>query len=253
MKPLRIHLVQQTSPEWWQLRCGKATASSFDKIITAVKGERSKSGDKYCYELCADRAMPTANYFSKYGVSRGTPAMQHGQDFEAKARDWYAYETGNTVQQIGFVESECGLFGCSPDGVIGLAEIERLKGAEWPIIRGTVEGCLELKCPQLDTHFEYVRKKTLPNEYKVQVHGQLVVTGARYVDFVSYSPDTPKRFLVRVEPDDFTRKVEAALLEWLDLYRQIAVELAVELTPPAHDPETGEVYEAEPEYAEEPF
>ncbi len=65
---------------------------------------------------------------------------------------------------------------------------------------------------------EYICKGVLPDDYKAQVHGQLIVTGRDWVDFMSYFPGLPK-FLIRVEPDDFTDKLRSYLDRFWDMYQ----------------------------------
>jgi len=59
---------------------------------------------------------------------------------------------------------------------------------------------IEIKCPKLKTHINYIRKNELPNNYKWQVQGGLMVTGAKWCDFISYYPNT-KLFVFRVYTD----------------------------------------------------
>lgn len=200
---MKIHYCAQYSPAWWAVRNGYPTASDANRILTP-KGKKSAAWTTYISELCAallelPGSGPSA--FSENG-RMGNPAMQAGRDAEPEARKFYTLHTGNRVQQVGFVESSCKRYGCSPDGVIG------------------TEGGLELKCPMGKTHAAYVIKGGLPNEYRPQVHAQLVVTGWKWVDFMSYCPGQPP-VLVRVEPDDYTKLMAEALDEFHDRYVKI--------------------------------
>ena len=209
---MKIFDMVQTSPEWWEIRKGIPTASEFDKILTPAHGKRSASQLPYIASLIEDYLMPLPSYFSKYGVVRGAPAMVNGQATEPEARRWYSMETGLAVQQVGFCLHDSGLFGCSPDGLVGDA------------------GGLELKCPERRTQALYLLAGKLPHEYKCQVHGALVVSGRPWWDFLSYHPDFPQQLLVRVERDAFTDKLEDELDHFIERYLDAAKKLGVTLT-----------------------
>jgi hypothetical protein len=188
----------QKSPEWWDMRKDRPTASNFDRVMTPKQGKTGGPGsESYLSELSAavlrfDPGMMTESF--------ETPAMRQGADWEPEARRWYQYmHLGGSppVRQVGLCVTDCWRFACSPDGLVG------------------DDGGLELKCPQPATHASYLRKGGLPVEYKCQVHGCLVVTGRDWWDFVSYCPPFDP-LVVRVVPDEFTGKLAAALDEFHD-------------------------------------
>ncbi len=80
------------------------------------------------------------------------------------------------------------MFGGSPDAFVG------------------DDGGAEIKCPNATTHVGYIRAGVLPDNYKCQVHGYMVVTGRLWWDFFSYHPGL-RPFHLRVVSDDFTRKL----------------------------------------------
>lgn len=208
--------MKQYSDLWWQYRCGLPTASAFDKIITPSRGELSKSARGYMMELAAEvGGMHLPNFFTDRDNRPKSHAMAVGTDTEPQARAYYALERNVEVEEVGFCLSDCGRFGCSPDGYIAESEM----GA----------GGLELKCPEAKTHFGYCLDGGLPNDYKVQVHGQLVVTGWKWIDFMSHVPylKTGNTFLIRVYPDSFTLKVAAALDEFCKEYADVLESLGL--------------------------
>lgn len=225
---MKVYQMVQTSPDWWSIRRGKPTCSSLHKIIRASDGKLSKSRNKYIAELLAEAAMPDAAYFSTRGVWRGTQAMQDGKDSEGAARAWYAMETNLDVQQVGFLESDCGCWGGSPDGVLGLKQMS--KG------QATIEGGVEIKCCQLDTQFHVLLQGKLPLEYKTQIHGHLALSGAQFWDFVSYHPNA-RGFIIRVYPDSFTEQVQAAVEEFVGELTREAQRLGVMLGAAPVEPE----------------
>ncbi|HEX2656147.1 MAG TPA: YqaJ viral recombinase family protein [Polyangiaceae bacterium] len=173
----------QKSDAWYEARRGVPTCSAFDKIITAAKGEPSKSQEKLINELLAEALCPT------FGPGYQSADMDAGAQMEKEARAFYELDAGVTVREVGFILSDCGRFGGSPDGLVN------------------DDGGLELKCPSASVQISYIRDAVLPLEYKAQVHGYLVLTGRPWWDFESYYSELPA-FRVRVERDDFTAKLE---------------------------------------------
>lgn len=182
---MRIHNVSQLSQEWFELRRGKPSASNFGRIMTPKTGKLSASADEYICELIAELHF--------LGTEKPvTPAMQHGTDCEEEARKWYSFDKDQAVQQVGGIETDDGHFWCSPDGLVGS------------------DGLLELKCPIGKTQVAYLLDGGLPAEYRAQVHGQLIVTGRAWLDFLSYCPGLPP-LLLRVEPDEYTEQLRKTL------------------------------------------
>lgn len=156
---MRIIECQQGTQAWFSARCGIPTASNFDCIIT-TKGEPSKQMKKYLYQVAGERIT---------GIAEETyqnAAMLRGQEVEDEARKFYEFSTGQEVKEVGFCLADG--YGASPDGLVGK------------------EGLLEIKCPLISTHVSYLLENKLPSEYFIQTQGQLLVTGKKWVDFISY-------------------------------------------------------------------
>jgi YqaJ-like viral recombinase domain len=217
---MKIHTMVQYSGDWWTVRSGKATASEFDQIITPAKGEPSKSRFKYAARVAAEKLFGChPNWFTERPMN---PAQRHGLEYESEARAWYALESGLSVQMVGFCESECGRYGCSPDGLISrvtndVSEMSALaleSGASEELIR---VGALELKCPDPGTHAEYLSDpESLEQDYRPQTHGHLLVTGLPWVDLVSYCPPMPG-LIRRIVPGEYTAKLAEQLEAFLEL------------------------------------
>jgi hypothetical protein len=203
---MRVIDCVQLSPEWWEARRGLPTCSEFNRIITAVKGEYSKGAEGYIDQLIGEVVSLDPPIMTDWP---GNPAMKHGRDTEAEARNWYAVERNATVRQTGFCIADCGRFGGSPDGLVDESD--------------DGEGVLELKCPQPQQHVRYLRDACLPADYKAQCHGHLLVSGRGWVDFMSYARGFPP-LIVRVKPDAYTRLLEKYLERFWVEY-QAALEL----------------------------
>jgi hypothetical protein len=194
---MKLFTMPQYSPAWWAIRRGIPTASAFGRIFTS-RGKPSSQSPHYAESLVADRLHPNAEYYREGFQSF---AMERGRKLEPHARQWYAGERG-TATPVGFCMSDDGRFGCSPDALVG------------------EHGVLELKCPLWEAHNVYLRAGVLPAKYRSQCHGLLLVTGRKWVDFVSFYPGRPS-LIVRVVPDEFTYRLWVALNAFDRIYREL--------------------------------
>jgi hypothetical protein len=98
-------------------------------------------------------------------------AMKFGTEQEPLARVAYEALTGNLVEEVGFITSDCGLYGLSPDGLIG------------------DDGVLEIKTMvSSDTLFTAVADGDI-SAYLDQCNGYLWMLGRQWVDLVLWAPD----------------------------------------------------------------
>lgn len=200
-----IHRCEQRSSDWYALRAGKLTGSHADVPHAQPKKGATESVQRrdlrlaLALERITGRSLDTDGYVSK--------DMQRGIDLEPAAFAAYEAATGVLVQRVGFVEREQLAIGCSPDGVV--------------IEGGRIVGLVSLKCPKSATHWEYIADGVHPSEYLAQSMHELLVTGADWLDFVSFDdrmPEGLQMFRVRVTPDalpipDHAQKVAAFLSE----------------------------------------
>jgi YqaJ-like viral recombinase domain len=201
---------EQGSAEWFALRRGVPTASEFHRIITPVQAQLSKSCDSYIFDLIGELADPTG-VCSMPVFENGH--MERGRQLEPEARGWLSMTLDMDIEQVGFCLSDCGRWGCSPDGMIG-------------------DNCgLEIKVPKPSTHAAWLHGDGLPESCKCQVHGGMAVTGLSRWSFLSYQPRAVAMppLLVHVERDDFTDKLAAALEQFWKRYREVAGDLGVSL------------------------
>jgi hypothetical protein len=197
--------IEQGSEAWLKLRMGVATASRFGEIISPAKQDLSKSHKPYALELATELML------SEPEPSFKSAAMQRGNDLEVEARSYYQKKTLTLVEEVTFIKSDCGEYGCSPDGLIG------------------DDGMTEFKCPSATTHAEYLISAILPIKYKPQVQGQLMVSGRKWCDFVSYHPnfvEGKKLLIVRVDRDEeFISKLREYLSITIKLKNEILEKL----------------------------
>lgn len=189
---MKVHDVEQNSLEWDALRAGIPTASEFSRLVTA-KGEPSQSIRDYAVTLAGEKFA--GKPLDPWG---GNKWSDRGKDLEASAIAMYEMIKDVDVQRIGFVTSDDGVAGCSPDGAV----------------RGG--GGVELKCLKAETHIHVIlaHRKTgkTPGGYVQQVQGQMLICEWDWVDLLFYHPDLPP-LIVRVTPD---REMQTALVRGID-------------------------------------
>lgn len=164
MKILRD--LEQGSKPWLQARVGVLTASQAHRVVTPAQLKRAKTG--YAVELAAEAIIgqPLDDDSYKGGW------VDRGKELEPEARAWLAFERDIEIEEVGFVVSDCGRYGCSPDGI---CEPERVG--------------IELKVPGLKKHVAYLLDpESLCKEYRMQVQFGLWVTGWEHWVLASYSP-----------------------------------------------------------------
>jgi len=176
--------VEQGSSAWHQVRAGRLTASRAADVVATLKSAAEPAARRdYRMQLVVERltSMAQDNGFQSLDMKRGT-------ELEPLARAAYEAQTGTMVTQVGFCAHTEVMAGASPDGVID-----------------DFEGLLECKAPRSATHLRYLRDGRVPAEYVPQLTAQLWITGAQWVDFVSYDPLMPEPlqvFMVRHARDD---------------------------------------------------
>ncbi|MBS6673673.1 MAG: YqaJ viral recombinase family protein [Haemophilus paraphrohaemolyticus] len=190
--------VLQGTPEWFEQRRGKVTASRIADLMAKTKSGYSASRQNYLMQLLCERLT------GKIEEGYKSAAMQRGNDLEAEARNWYQLETGESVEEVSFIDHpKINFAGASPDGLVG------------------AEGLIEIKCPNTATHIETLRKKEPIDRYYKQMQWQMAVTGRKWCDFVSFDnrlPDNLAYFCKRIPRDEaviqeIEQEVQAFLLE----------------------------------------
>jgi len=183
--------VIQGSVDWELVRLGRPTSSQFHRLITAT-GKASTSAEGYLNELLAEWAIGEPCHDFK------SDAMMRGTELEQEAADYYEYEYDVTLQKVGFVTTNDGRIGCSPDRLVGN------------------EGLLEIKNPLAPKHVGYLRG-TPADDYKVQFQGQLYVCDEReWVDLLSYNPVMPRALVRCVRDEQFQSALYEIMEPFLD-------------------------------------
>lgn len=187
---MKILDVKQGSEEWFKARAGVVTASEFDNLISPEWKARVGQGrDAYLYRKLAERCM---------GIpleQGGSWSTDQGKILEKEALPWVAFTRDANIERVGFITSDDGRIGCSPDGLIG------------------DDGGIEAKCPNPDTHLKYLLSGEVPKEYRAQVYGSMYVTGRAWWYFLSYSRHFPP-LLLKVERDEEIMDKIGYAIDW---------------------------------------
>jgi len=184
---------EQYSPEWWNERIKKPTASNFNKIVTTT-GKPSESADKYMYQLAIE------NITGKYaGKEFQSPAMKRGLEFESEARKLFAFAREVEVKQVGMIYAdEQKKYSASPDGLME-------------------NSGLEIYCPESASAgycFTHPDKAIKHAKKYQQIQGTMFISGFQKYYFMCFYPDMTPLILEVSRDEPFI----SALAEELDKF-----------------------------------
>lgn len=184
---------EQYSPEWWNERIKKPTASNFNKIITTT-GDLSESADKYMYELAIE------NITNKYaGKEFQSAAMKRGIELEPEARVIFSLIYDVEVKRVGMIYADKQKkYSASPDGLME-------------------NSGLEIYCPESASAgycFTHPHKAIKHAKKYQQIQGTMFISGFKTYYFMCYYPDM-KPLIIEVYRDEkFIEKLDKALDEF---------------------------------------
>jgi len=188
----------QGTDEWLAARCGLLTASEMHLIITpTLKAANNDKSRSHLYELLAQRIT---GYVEPRYISDD---MLRGQDDEIEARALYSKHFA-AVEEVGFVTNDEWGFtlGYSPDGLVGS------------------DGLIEIKSRRQKFQVGTIIDGEIPADYAIQIQTGLLVTGRKWLDFVSYCGGLPMA-VVRAFPDE---KIQAAIIDTATAFEARAAE-----------------------------
>jgi putative phage-type endonuclease len=160
----------QQTPEWFEARLGKLTASRYSDAVAKTRSGWGVSRERYLAELVTERltGLPYPSFQSS--------DMKWGNEMQPRAAAEYSFLRDVDITEVGFVpHPTIEMSGASPDGLIG------------------DDGLIEIKCPATHTMIGYLRGAATPIEYILQIQWQLICTGRQWCDLVVYDPRLPVR------------------------------------------------------------
>lgn len=175
---MQIINIQQKTPEWFALRVKHPlTASEAQAIANQGKGLETLVWEKMTERF----SIADKERYSNKDLERGV-------ELEPLAREMYELETGNKIEEVGFVINEkvSNVGGASPDGII-VAQ----------------NGLLEIKCFDDKKHFQMImdlKEKgdfKIESQYEWQMQMQMLFTETDWCDFVAYNPNFKESLLIK--------------------------------------------------------
>ena len=197
---MKIYNIIQGSPEWFNMRVGKVTASHAQAI-----GNNGKGLDTYLLEVVSE--MFSSAQKDQYSNEH----TERGNELEPLARSMYELQENVEVEEIGFAEYN-DFVGCSPDGLVGK------------------DGMIEIKCPDDKTYFNLLMNEKIDNAYIWQCQMNMLILERKWCDLVFYNPNFEKSMKIfRLEPDKemFSRlkegfaKAEKEIIRMISKYKEI--------------------------------
>jgi hypothetical protein len=183
------HNIEQNTDEWLALRVGKFTASIAADLLMD-KG--NKGYQNLIAKITEERFTKTACESKAW---QGNQFTDRGHEFEPLALIDYSTKFFYDVSPMGFIESDNGLYGCSPDGLIG------------------ENGMIQVKCPIFATQRGYLENPKVPTTYYKQMQFELFVSEREYNIFYSFHPRL-KEVMIKVERDEVViKQIETAIIE----------------------------------------
>lgn len=188
---MKVHDVEQRSPEWFALRLGVPTASEFHKAITPKQGKASAQAEGFAAKLALEMFWHEVNedFMGSDDTVRGTA-------LEANALAAYQMINDVEVQTVGFITDDKGR-GCSPDGLVG------------------DDGSLEIKCLKDANHVlalvNYHRSGEFDPKYIPQTQGQMLICQRPWCDLMFYSPELPPLIIRQCVDEKYAGNLDKAL------------------------------------------
>lgn len=175
-----------TNPDWLETRTGKFTASTAAEFLTdpaskAAKdaGEVGESCKTLCYRVMAEQVgwREQENPYMEFA------SVRRGLIFENHARELAEKELGEKIIEVGFVESDDPMFGCSPDGLI--------------VNDQGIQAVVEIKCPEPKAFYKQLMD-CAKREYQLQQQFTMNICNCPRSYFVLYCPEvSPKVFVLK--------------------------------------------------------
>lgn len=171
--------IEQRSDEWFAQRRGMITASAVSQLLTpTLKVASNDTSRGLVASLAAERITGHSE------PTRMTDDMWRGVLHEPHAIEAYSKHHA-PVEACGFMvlEQDGWQLGYSPDGLVGS------------------DGLVEVKCPRAKGHLRTILSGEVPAQHMAQLQAGLLVSGRKWVDFISFHGGLPL-FVKRVSPQD---------------------------------------------------
>ncbi|ECM4408862.1 YqaJ viral recombinase family protein [Salmonella enterica subsp. enterica serovar Give] len=190
-------MMEQRTDAWYQARLGKVTASRLADVMAKTKSGYAASRQNYMAELICQRLT------GKPEEGFTNAAMMRGTELEPVAREMYALnEFDAVISEVGLIDHPTiAGFAASPDGLVN------------------DDGLIEIKCPNTWTHLQTLKTGVPKYQYLLQMHAQMMCTGRKWCDFVSFDDRLPPElayFKTRINFDEvLAEEIEQEVVKFL--------------------------------------
>lgn len=196
---IKVYDFEQGTPEWFDCRKGKMTASHAQAI-----GNVGKGLDTYIHKMMSEF------YSSGEKEQFGSKDTERGNELEPIARQIYELENDVVVDQVGFMEYN-KFVGASPDGLIG-------ENGGW-----------ECKSPNDKEYLHYLLEgiEAVDTKYLWQVQMNLLISGRDWWDLSIYNPNFKKSMITfRILPDhEKFKSLEEGFAKGVELINKIKTKI----------------------------
>mgnify|MGYP003423682046 FL=1 len=196
---MQIIKIQQKTPEWFALRLKYPLTASEAQAI----GNQGKRLETLIWEKLAEKySLADKEKYTNKDLERGV-------ELEPLARDMYELQTGNKVEEAGFVINEniSKVGGASPDGML-VAQ----------------KGVVEIKCFEDKKHFQnIVNGLDIESQYMWQMQMQMLFTETDFADFVAYNPNFKQSLLIKRVVAD--KEMQDKIIKGLEIGEKLLKEI----------------------------
>lgn len=201
-----------TNPEWLEVRCGKFTASNASAFLADSRTKGETIGDS-CKTLCHKVMAERKNWREERNPYMEYASIRRGICLESTARKLAEEKLGETITECGFVETDDGWFGCSPDGFIGSD--------------GKIDALVEIKCPEPMSFYKQLMNAAKP-EYQQQMQFSMNICDCPRAYFVLYCPEVSDQayILKYTRGLKFQNKIEQRKKEVLEYIETVNAQVA---------------------------
>ena len=160
--------IDQNSDEWLDGRSGRLTGSNIGKVMANYGKAFGEPAKKLAAQIAIEQVTGHRSQSDNYSNS----SMERGHEQEPLARSLYEDLYFVDITNGGFYDN--GNTGCSPDGLI------------------IDDGIIEIKSVLGHVHYSNIVRNKVDPAYKWQCYFNLIESGRKWIDFVSYSQDFPE-------------------------------------------------------------
>lgn len=178
--------IEQNTEAWHTARLGKITSSRFGAVMADCGGSFGDTADKYALQLALERLnrRESVNQVKTFHMKRG-----HQQEPIAIA----LYQAQNFVEVKNGGFFDCGYYGDSPDGLVG------------------IDGTIEVKSVIAPVHRATYKQGNYNSTYHWQMVGHIDCSNRDWCDFISYCadfPDNSQILIYRMHREDIENDIK---------------------------------------------